>query len=185
MTSLQVHDEYTALHDAAESTNGILETIQCGTVEQRAVWAARRACFWYGRYPRPGTAESTRAALRAAHGQTLLCRVPECRALVDLQSARRIARAAGRNCFEPGDGCSSRRCSAKFWRSRFRSQQLKMASALRDGSRVLVLWPESTKGRVKLRVAPKTLTHAPEEAAGESTSTSTAAGTGKKRKARA
>ena len=165
MTSLQVHDEYTALHDAAESTNGILETIQCGTVEQRAVWAARRACFWYGRYPRPGTAESTRAALRAAHGQTLLCRVPECRALVDLQSARRIARAAGRDRFEPGDGCGSKSCSAKFWRSRFRSQQLKMATALRDNKRVLVLWPASTTGRATLRVAPAALTAAAAETA--------------------
>jgi hypothetical protein len=153
MAEQQVHREYLALHDRVDDADTDLESIQCGTAEQRAVWAARRACFWHGRYPRPGTAETTKAALRAAHGQTLLCRVPECRALVDLQSARRIARAAGRSRFQPGDGCGSKSCSAKHWRRRFHAQQRKMASALRDGKRVLVLWPESTTGRATLRVA--------------------------------
>ena len=157
MTEQQVHREYLALHDRVDDTNTDLETIQCGTMEQRAEWEARRACWRYGRYPRPGTAKSTKDALRAAHGQTLLCQDPECRALVDLQSARRIARAAGRRRFEAGDGCGSKSCSAKHWKARFRSQQLKMASALRDGKRVLVLWPESTEGRISLRIVPAAL----------------------------
>jgi len=163
MAEQQVHQEYLALHDRVDDADTDLDTIQCGTLEQRAVWAARRACFWYGRYPRPGTAETTKAALRAAHAQTLLCRVPECRALVDLQSARRVAQAAGRRSFQPGDGCSSRCCSRKHWKSRFRQQQLKMATALRDGSRVLVLYPESTKGRVELQIVPVTLAAAAAE----------------------
>ena len=157
MASLQDFEQYSALHDAVEDANTVLESIQCGTVEQRAVWEARRACWRYGRYPRPGTAETTKAALKAAHAQTLLCMESECRSLVDLQSARAVARAAGRRAFRAGDGCASRRCSAKFWKSRYHSQQQKMAAALRDSSRTLVLWPATTKGRVKLHVAPATL----------------------------
>lgn len=165
MAEQQVHREYLALHDRVDDADTDFEIIQCGTLGQRAVWEARRACWRWGRYPRPGTAETTKAALKAAHAQTLLCQVPECAALVDLQSARRIARAAGRNCFEPGDGCASGCCSRKHWKSRFRQQQLKMATALRDGKRVLVLWPESTKGRSALRIAPAALTAAAAETA--------------------
>jgi len=168
MASLQDFEHYSKLHDAAESSNTTLESIQCATLEQRAVWAERRARFWYGRYPRPGTAESTQNALKAAHAQTLLCMEPTCRSIVDLQSARAVARAAGRRSFRAGDGCSSRRCSAKFWKSRFRQQQLKFSTALLDGSRVLVLWPATTKGRVELKVAPATLAHAVAEAVGAS-----------------
>lgn len=157
MVSRQMHGQYLTLHDAVESSNDILEAIRCGTASQRVIWEARRACWQWGRYPRPGTAESTKAALRAAHAQTLLCRVPECRSLVDLQSARRIARSAGRRSFEPGDGCAGRRCSAKHWKNRFRQQQSKMAQALHDGSRTLVLWPASTQGRVELKAAPPAL----------------------------
>lgn len=157
MVSLQDFQQYLALHDRVDDASTDLGTIQCGTMEQRAVWEERRACWRQGRYPRPGTAESTMAALRAAHAQTLLCRVPECRSLVDLQSARRGAHAAGRRSFQPGDGCANRCCSAKHWRGRFRQQQSKMAAALKDGSRTLVLWPESTEGRVELWVAPAAL----------------------------
>ena len=170
MASLQDFEHYSKLHDAAESSNTTLETIQCATLQQRAVWAERRARFWYGRYPHPGTAQSTQNALKAAHGQTLLCMEPECRAIVDLQSARAVAHAAGRRTFQPGDGCASRRCSRKHWRGRFRQQQLKMATALRDGSRTLVLWPPTTQGRVKLHVAPATLTASIAEAVGASVS---------------
>ena len=166
MVSPQVHDEYIALHDRVDDPGADLGIIQCGTMEQRAIWAERRARFCHGRYPRPGTAESTKQALKAAHGYTLLCRVPKCRALVDLQSARRIARTAGRSRFESGDGCGSRCCSRKHWKARFRAQQLKMAAALRDGKRVLVLWPERIEGRVELKVAPETLTQAVANAVG-------------------
>ena len=159
MVSIDALNDYTALHHQVDGTNATtdLGTIKCGTMEQRAVWEERRACWRYGRYPSPGKAESTKEALKAAHGHTLVCKVQACRALVDLQSARRIARAAGRSDFEDGDGCGSRCCSAKHWRGRFHSQQIKMATALRDGSRVLVLWPESTEGRVELRVVPGAL----------------------------
>ena len=170
MASLHYFEQYSELQDAVESSNAILESIQCGTLEQRAVWEARRACWRWGRYPPPGTAESTQNALKAAHGQTLLCMEPECRAIVDLQSARAVAHAAGRRTFQPGDGCASRRCSRKHWRGRFRQQQLKMATALRDGSRTLVLWPPTTQGRVKLHVAPATLTASIAEAVGASVS---------------
>lgn len=152
-------NDYTALHHQVDGTRDTadLASIRCGTVEQRVVWEERRACWRHGRFPRPGKAESTKEALKAAHGHTLICKVQACRSLVDLQTARRIARAAGRSDFEDGDGCGSRCCSAKHWRGRFHAQQLKMATALRDGSRVLVLWPESTEGRVELRVVPGSL----------------------------
>ena len=158
MAEQHVHDLYMALHDRVDDAGADLETIRCGTMEQRAIWEARRACFRHGRYPRPGTAETTKEALRAAHVQTLLCKDPACRHLVDLQSARRIARAAGRSRFEPGDGCGSRSCSAKHWKARFHRQQLKMAAALRAGDRVLVLWPEGIEGRVTLTITPSDMT---------------------------
>lgn len=160
MAGRQVHEEYMSLHHRGADANSTLDTLRCGTVEQRVVWEERRACWRHGRYPRPGTAETTRRALKAAHGHTLLCKVPECRSLVDLQSARRTARSAGHRSFEPGDGCGSKPCSVKHWRGRFRAQQLKMAAALRDGSRVLVLWPLTTRGRVELKVAPVALADA-------------------------
>ena len=159
MAQHQDHHEYLLLHQC-NASNANLDRIECGTLEQRTVWEARRACFRHGRYPAPGKADTTKEALRTAHAQTLLCKDPACRHLVDLQSARRIARKAGRNRFELGDGCGSRSCSAKHWKARFRRQQLKMATALRAGDRVLVLWPEGVEGRVELSVAPAALTRA-------------------------
>lgn len=166
------HDAYMALHDKVEAINTDFETIKCGTQEQRAVWEARRASFRHGRYPRPGTAETTKAALRVAHGQTLICRVPECRAIVDLQSARRVARTASRSRFELGDGCASRICSRKHWPARFHHKQLKMAASLRSGERMLVLWPESAESRVELSVAPAELTYAVSDGVANAESTS-------------
>ena len=75
-----------------------------------------------------------------------------------------VKRTCGRSHFEDGDGCGSRCCSAKFWKARFRQQQMKMAAALRDGERVLLLWPETTESRTELRVVPTALTHAVAEA---------------------
>ena len=148
---------YISLHDATppNASSVQLETIVCGSAEQRAAWAERRASWRWGRFPPPGHADSQKTALRAAHALTLVCIAPGCAALVDLQTARRLARAAGRDCFEPGDGCAGATCSAKSWPARHKRQQKEMAAALRGGSRALVLWPQTTAARVDLVVAPR------------------------------
>ena len=151
---------YVSLHDATppNASSVQLKTIVCGSAEQLATWAERRASWKWGRFPPPGHADSQKATLRAAHAQTLVCMAPGCAALVDLQVARRLARAAGRDSFEPGDGCAGATCSAKSWPARHKRQQKEMAAALRGDSRVLVLWPRSTAARVDLAVAPRCIT---------------------------
>lgn len=121
-------------------------------------WAARRACWQHGRYPRPGHAASTQLALRHAHTQTLVC--VRCFALVDLQAARRLARRAGRVHFLAGDGCASACCSKRHWPARFAAGQQRMAAALLDGKRRLVLWPASTAARIEIWALPAQCAHA-------------------------
>lgn len=151
--------EYLLLHDETnvEQMGIDLEVIECSSEAQCAEWAARRACWRWGRYPAPGHAESTQAALKAARAQTVLCMRPGCGALVDLQTARRLARAAGHDTLEPSSGCAGAACSAKPWPARFRLQQKRMANALRGGTRTLVLRPPTIRPRVDLLLAPAAL----------------------------
>ena len=140
------------------------QSIEC-TLEPRAGlaglerWAERRACWRYGRYPRPGTAESTQQALRRAHGQTLECRAAGCGALVDLQAARRLARKAKRDYFLTGDGCASAVCSERHWRARFAEGEQRKAAALLSGERRLVLWPPTTAARGEIWALPACCAH--------------------------
>lgn len=119
-------------------------------------WASVRGsglALW-GQRPRRGHAKGTRKALVAAHGQTVLCGTPGCSALVDLQAARRVARAAGRHSFEAGDGCANAGCSVHHAPVRFAQRQTQKAAALLARRRVLVLWPPSTSPRVYLWEVP-------------------------------
>jgi hypothetical protein len=99
-------------------------------------------------YGQPGHADGSKLALRQAHGRTVLCRATGCGALVDLLVAKRAARRRWHTAFAPGDGCASATCSARHWALRFRQRQAAMASDLRSGARVLVVWPPTTAPRV-------------------------------------
>ena len=66
---------------------------------------------------------------------------PGCAALVDYKCARRQAKQAGREFFEPGDGCAGPRCSADYRRARFRKRQRLHAAQLEAGERLLIFRP--------------------------------------------
>ena len=89
---------HTAAHDDLLREGFALRAI--GSVEALERWQERRASWRHGRYPRPGTGESTQAALAAAQGCTVICSC--CAALVHLQAARRAARRAGRSSWSEG-----------------------------------------------------------------------------------
>ena len=154
---LHLHSMVCKEHATGERALGLTAAPRSGPAD-RARWAATRArCCPHGTRPRPGTAQSQRQALRLAHGQTLVCLAPGCTALVDLQAARRCARASGRDAFEPGDGCASPACSACSWPARFEARQRRMAIALLTGERSLVLWPASTHKGVPIWHVPRSL----------------------------
>ena len=125
-------------------------------------WASvRRRHNPYGSRARPGHADGTALALAKAQGQTLICMQRHCGSFVHLQAARRHARAAGRMTFSAGDGCASKQCSRAHVQSgRLARRQAQMAAALLDGSRVLVLWPQTTEARIDLWAAPQALARA-------------------------
>ena len=99
-------------------------------------------------------APGTLAAFRRAHGQTIVCRTRGCGSLVDLQAARRLARAAGRKRIAKGDGCASALCSAHHAPGRFACAQRRKATALLGGARTLVLAPPTAAARVELWAVP-------------------------------
>jgi hypothetical protein len=119
-------------------------------------WARDRARPWrHGERPSPGTGAKVQGSLRRAHGHTLLCRTKGCGALVDLQSARAAANAAGRDFLKARDGCASALCSAHFCAGRFAETQQRMAEWLLTGERVLVLWPPTSAPAVDLWPLPR------------------------------
>ena len=145
---LRMQERFNEVGAEASATGGAALVCVPGTsAEKLERWAARRACWRWGRYPPPGHAENTLLALRTAHTQVVLCRRAGCAALVDMQAARRRARAAGRDVFEIGDGCAGPQCSVRPWPQRFARRQASMAKALGVGSRMLMLWPPSTAAR--------------------------------------
>lgn len=150
----------------AESTAPVHESLldndehECTIVsragpDDHARWAAQRACWRHGRHPRPGTGVRVQAALRRAHGHTLLCRAQGCHAMVDLQAARAAARKGGRGVLNAGDGCASRVCSAHFCAGRFARTQIAWAEKLISGERQLLLWPPSAAGGIDLYALPR------------------------------
>ena len=88
------------------------ELIEVGSADSRERWTAARARHhaWHER-ARPGSADGTKRALRAAQDCTLLCMAAGCESLVHLQCARRHARAFNRASFALGDGCANRLCT--------------------------------------------------------------------------
>lgn len=103
-------------------------------------WAEARARHHpYGSRARRGHAAGTLRAIGTAQALTLRCKRDG--ALVHAQSARRQARAAGRDKYEPGDGCGSRLCSSNFRPAQFIRGQEAMAAGLACGERLLIAWP--------------------------------------------
>jgi len=137
----------------------LLDLIECDGPAVRERRAQSR--FWWYRgegRPTPGFHPSSVAAIHQANRQKTACII--CHSLVDLQHARRQARAAGRSQFSPGDGCANRHCSLHHCPARFARRQLDSAQKLLAGECVLVLWPSSVASRARLFVAPATITTA-------------------------
>lgn len=110
------------------------------------LYEVREGPRYYGHRPLhrrvgKGNAVGSRRALALAHTFVLLCEASRCTALVDLQAARRRARAEGRAYFATGDGCGSRTCSRNFRPGQFQRRQIGMASGLLRGVRRLICWP--------------------------------------------
>jgi hypothetical protein len=134
----------------------LLDMIECDGPAVRERRAQSR--FWWYRgegRPTPGFHPSSVAAIHQANRQKTACII--CHSLVDLQHARRQARAAGRSQFSPGDGCANRRCSLHHCPARFARRQLDSAQKLLAGECALVLWPSSVASRARLFVAPATI----------------------------
>jgi hypothetical protein len=120
--------------------------------DSRAEWAAARARHHpYGSRARRGRAVGTLRAIGTAQALTLRCQADG--ALVHMQSARRQARAEGRDEYEAGDGCGSRRCSRNFRPAQFLRGQASMADGLEHGARFLIEWPTGLGAR-KVTVLP-------------------------------
>ena len=76
----------------------------------------------------------------------LRCAGDGCTGMVNLQSARRAAKRAGRGIFKVGDGCGSRQCSRNFQAGQYADGQRRMAATLESGAAFLLTeWPESTR----------------------------------------
>jgi len=107
------------------------------SLQTRREWAAARGQHqsWCLR-ARRGHAHGTQHALSTCRGFTLVC--VRCGSLVHWMAARCRARRAGRDAFEPGDGCSSRCCSLNHRPAQYASSQLAMAAALEAGTRLLI-----------------------------------------------
>lgn len=140
---------YTGLHEIEDSeleAHGCAE-VEVGGQEARARWTAARARSHPHGRPKPGTAQGTKIGLRGALGRTTICF--ECACLVHFEAARRQAKACGRTTFVAGDGCAGASCTHGHSQpKRYARTQVKMASALLDGTRTLVLWPATTRARV-------------------------------------
>jgi hypothetical protein len=151
---------YDRLHWKKERLVAGCELIEVGSADSRERWTAARARHhaWHER-ARPGSADGTKRALRAAQGCTLLCMAAGCESLVHLQSARRHARAFNRASFALGDGCANRLCTRSHAQPRhIACTQAGTASALLepDGN-TLVLWPSTVHTRVNLWAVPPSL----------------------------
>ena len=131
---------FTGVSDLAEyATELTVVSLDAGQ-DTRAEWAAARARHHpYGSRARRGRAEGTLRAIGTAQALTLRCQVDG--ALVHMQAARRRARAEGRDKYEAGDGCCSRRCSRNFRPAQFLRGQVSMADGLEHGARFLIEWP--------------------------------------------
>ena len=112
--------------------------------DDRRAWAQRRGrCKSVSELVGRGNAPGSRVALRRENCATVVCCRAGCAALVHLHSARRQARAEGRDRFTAGDGCAGRLCSRNWRQSQFAAGQRRMAAALAAAERFLAPWPAS------------------------------------------
>ena len=109
-----------------------------------------------------GNAPGSHIALRLAHGLTFQCPTPGCESLVNLQAAKRRARAAARDRYVQGDGCASRVCSSNHKPGRFRNRQRKGAADLLNSHRLLILRPERTDATHVTLVSSQSTAHVAE-----------------------
>lgn len=141
-----------AVREAGRASHGdeLLHLRRLASIGHRLARSGPRPWGWgVGK----GNAPGTRRALEQSHKLVLMCEADDCSALVDLQSARRRARAQGRQSFAAGDGCGSRSCSRNFRPGQFAGRQRTMGQALRDGSRELIRWPAVLAPRAVWRTA--------------------------------
>ena len=127
---------------AIGKAQGLITKLPRAELADRLEWARRRArCKHEHEFVGCGGASGSKIALRRECSATVVCR--KCGALVHLQAARRQARGARRDLFEPGDGCAGRRCSINFRPGQAAAAQRRMAAALSAGERFLAPWPRN------------------------------------------
>ena len=110
-------------------------------------WQANRARGSFpGKGMGKGNARGTHEALLLSNALTLVCKTTRCSALIHKKMATRHAVAAGREHYEPGDGCGSRLCAKGRYREpRFLARQSQMRAQLASDARLVVLWPNDTR----------------------------------------
>ena len=110
-----------------------------------------------------GKEERSLAAIAAARQHTVICRTPDCAALLDWSATRRqiIARhkheghdkdEKGTWQSEPGDGCSSCRCTSIYRPEQHLPRQMERIKQVERGERMLVEWPACLEARVEYRL---------------------------------
>ena len=117
------------------------------TAEEAALAYARRTGNTAASLPGRGCSVSSRAAL--AHTSSVILSCLQCSALVQYAFAKHRAVAAGRDEFEPSDGCASRVCSGNHGPGSFAKGQHSMAAALAQDTRALYHWPSSVHCEIK------------------------------------
>ena len=108
--------------------------------KQTAMAAWRRA--WIG--ARAGRHVNSQAALRRPHLMVFECGV--CRSLVQMIAARIVAAKAKREVIEPGDACTSRKCTPEgqiYHKQHHQTGQLKRRNGLRSRTQLLVREPNT------------------------------------------
>jgi hypothetical protein len=93
-----------------------------------------------------GRTEATQRALNRAHKLVAVCQTPACSSLVELLTAWRQARAAGRDHLRPGDGCASLTCTRWYRAGKFKKRQVARAAGVLNGQLSLIRWPEAQAG---------------------------------------
>ena len=97
-------------------------------------WQANRARGSFpGKGMGKGNARGTHEALLLSNALTLVCKTTRCSALIHKKMATRHAVAAGREHYEPGDGCGSRLCAKGRYRATLPGETVADASTARLG----------------------------------------------------
>ena len=155
-TSVQHHTEHRTKHreeGAAEKISAAVERMQQSDGEWRPharlvpvrdpKAVARRAWRGYPRAEHVGTGNHphSSSALRRTHAVCFPCSTPGCCALVEWQTAKRLAKACGQTDLKHGAGCGSRTCSKDYRAAKFRQRQSSRAAGLLHGEWLLIRRP--------------------------------------------